>query len=133
MVELLSESLSESFFFFFLSFFFSFLASLSLMAVRLLSNASDCKRAASISVFNSSKPGLSSRALSCGSNENVVSVPVPPATCSAEIEENLVMVIDSHKWTHSPNNGANDCPSGVDSISDGRSKIYLGMLVPHKN
>lgn len=93
-VELTKLSLSEQlleFFFFFLSFFFSFLVSLSLMADRLLSNSNDCKRAASISVFNSSKPGLCPRALTCGSNENVVSVPVPPLICSdkSRKEENV--------------------------------------------
>lgn len=32
-----------------------------------------------------------------------------------------------------PINGAKDCPSGVDKISCGRSKMYFGTLVPHKN
>lgn len=68
------NSLSDDdacFFFFFLSFFFSFLAILSFMAVRLRSNAIDCNRACSISLFNSSKPGLSSRAPICGSYEKL--------------------------------------------------------------
>lgn len=32
-----------------------------------------------------------------------------------------------------PNNGPNDCPSGVDKNSSGKSRIYFGILLPHKN
>lgn len=73
-----ADSLSDvdkCFLFFFLSFFFSFLAIFSLIAVRLRSNAIDCNRACSISVFSSSNPGLCSRAPICGSYEK----PPPPS------------------------------------------------------
>lgn len=90
-----SESELEWCFFFFLSFFLSFFASFSLIADRLWSNCSDCKRAASISVFRSLKPGLSWRAVICGSNENVVPVPVPSESCSAKAKQTIGSIVFS--------------------------------------
>lgn len=129
------SDVDNCFFFFFLSFFFSFLAILSLIAERLRSNAIDCKRACSISLFSSSNPGLSSRAAICGSNAKLFPPSLAERVMAAKMRIlNLNYVQKERlKIYVLPISGAKLCPSGVDRISCGKSKMYFGILLPHKN